>query len=122
MSPNFPNNYPNNARCSHFIQLPYPKAMISLATRSFRLENKHLCSCSYDFVKIFDGCSISDTQIGSLHGYCGGNKPPTTLVPTGNCILILFVSDNSITSSGFNITYNVTGKSLPWLFKLIVKI
>ena len=63
-------------------------------------------SCKYASVKIYDGNSTKDTQIGREYGYCGKRAPPTlTIASTGNSVLIVFVSDGIVAASGFNATY-----------------
>ena len=102
-SPNFPRNYPDNARCQYLIMYWDSAKRITLNFQQFSLEASD--TCGYDFMKIFDGDSTSSTALGRANGYCGSLKPPT-LTSTGNSILIVFSSDNSLSNSGFYITYN----------------
>ena len=81
-----------------------PATRIILDFLHFHLESH--TSCNDDSVKIYDGNSTKSTQIGRKHGYCGKRAPPTlTIASTGNSLLIVFVSDDSVQTPGFNATY-----------------
>ena len=124
---NFPNNYPNNAKCSYLITNSDSQTKIILDFLHFNLELGK--SCKFDWVKIYDGNSTIATQIGRTYGYCGKRAPPTlTIASTGNSLLIVFVSDESDTYSGFNATYRgrivliyfisvISCAVKPWLLK-----
>ena len=102
-SPNYPNNYPDNARCRYLIILRDPALRIILNFQRFSLEGSS--SCAYDSVKMYDGNSVSAPQLGRREGYCGKRYPRVSLTSTGNSILIIFTSDRCATSSGFYLTY-----------------
>ena len=103
-SPNFPNKYTNNANCHYLIMNSDSTTRIMLHFLHFDLES-HM-SCKYDSVAIYDGNSNNASQIGRTYGYCGKRAPPKlTIASTGNSVLIVFVSDGSVTTSGFNATY-----------------
>ena len=107
ISPNFPAEYHNFAKCHYLIERKDLNERITIDFIQFSLE-KHL-TCAHDSVKIYDGNSTSANLLGPTHGYCGPCLPPT-LTSTGNSLLIVFVSNKIVTSSGFNFTYR--GKSL----------
>ena len=103
-SPNFPNKYPNNASCRYLIMNSDSTTRIMLHFLHFDLES-HM-SCKYDSVIIYDGNSNKASQIGRTYEYCGKRAPPTlTIASVGNSVLIVFVSDRSVATSGFNATY-----------------
>ena len=62
----------------------------------------------HDSVKIYDGDNTGAPVLGSRNGYCGSRRPPI-LMSIGRAILVVFVSDNSLTYSGFRISYRFTG-------------
>ena len=68
---------------------------------SFRLESSS--SCSYDYVALYDGSSLSSTRIGK---YCGTSPPPSGS-STGRYFTIYFRSDGSRRYSGFYVTLTV---------------
>ena len=102
ISQNFPNSYPANMECHYLIKQLDPAVKITLLFRQFSVETHE--KCIYDSVKIYDGDSISAKQLGPSDGFCGDCKPPS-LISTRNSLLIVFVSDATVSSSGFNITY-----------------
>jgi len=57
--------------------------------------------CVYDFIEIFDGNRSDATTLGK---FCGSNKPAPIRSST-NQLLLKFVSDQSVTRSGFVATY-----------------
>ena len=105
-SPNFPSNYPNNAKCYYRIMTSDLPSRITLYFQQFNLEPQS--NCTYDAVKIYDGLSMSAPQQGRTEGFCGISIPPT-LTSSGNSLLIVFDSDKSVTRTGFEIFY--TSKS-----------
>ena len=56
----------------------------------------------YDFVKVYDGNSISANMLGSYTG----NTLPTAIVSTGPNILINLLSDISTVNNGFRVQYS----------------
>ena len=57
--------------------------------------------CVFDYVEIFDGQGTNDTSLGR---FCGNIKP-APLSSSTNVLLMKFVSDQSITQTGFVSTY-----------------
>ena len=114
-SPDYPNKYPNNANCRYLIKIPNTAARITLYFRHFRLQNsdsilvnatwRYFCK---DYVKIYDGDNTNATVLGNADGYCGHNS--LSLIATGNTVLIVFVSDDKVRSSGFTLSYKAYGK------------
>ena len=103
---NFPNNYPNDANCRYLIMNSDPATRITINFLHFDLNQDSWNNWCYDSVKIYDGNSTKATQIGRTDGYCRKRAPPAlTIRSTGNSLLVVFYSDWSATSAGFNATY-----------------
>lgn len=72
-------------------------AMMKAVFSSFSLEVNS--SCSYDYLKIYDGNSTSGTLLGT---YCGTTSPGTvTANNTSGALTFVFHSDGSVTSTGW---------------------
>ncbi|CAH1245748.1 OVCH1 [Branchiostoma lanceolatum] len=100
-SPNHPSNYPLNKDCTWKITVPTGK--VSLAFSAFDVEFDS--NCAYDYVGIYDG---NNTSI-LLGKFCGTSIPPN-VVASGSVMTVQFVSDFSVTGSGFSAKYeNKTG-------------
>ncbi|XP_075137793.1 embryonic protein UVS.2-like [Leptodactylus fuscus] len=98
-SDNHPANYSNNMNCLWLIRTP--DNQVSLTFNNFSIQNsKH---CIADYIRIYDGPSRSSPMI--LNRTCGNKLLPTIIAST-NQMLIEFVSDGNITSSGFNASYS----------------
>jgi hypothetical protein len=71
--------------------------MVRVAFNSFSLESQ--TTCSYDYLKIYDGNSISGTLLGT---YCGTTSPGTVTASnaTGS-LTFVFHTDGSVVSSGW---------------------
>ena len=85
-SPNFPGNYPNNARCEWRIQVPYGYR-IQLSFTAFDTES------DYDFVE------ISSNSTGLHERYNGSRLPPS--LEGGHRMVARFRSDGSVNRRGF---------------------
>nr|XP_054758499.1 extracellular serine proteinase-like [Lytechinus pictus] len=92
-SPNYPDTYGNNADCSFTIHAPVGQT-ITLSFDDIDIED-HV-SCSADAVEVHDG----DMHGPYLEKVCG-NTIPTPITSTKNSMYVRFISDNSITRSGF---------------------
>ncbi|XP_025101606.1 deleted in malignant brain tumors 1 protein-like [Pomacea canaliculata] len=94
MSPNYPSNYNNNTSCSRVIQADY-KYVIKVTVLNASME-----PCC-DYVQMFDGmsCTSSVPTLGWFY------MPSNPFYSTGYYMCIRFVSDGSVTSSGFLLTY-----------------
>uniref|UniRef100_A0A670I645 CUB domain containing protein 2 n=1 Tax=Podarcis muralis TaxID=64176 RepID=A0A670I645_PODMU len=69
-SPDYPENYPNNAEC-HWVIQATSNSVIKLIFVDFQMENSE--QCNFDYVAIFDGPTMGDTLLGH---FCGHVKPP----------------------------------------------
>ena len=89
----FTDNYNNNATEEWTIVAPSGQ-VVSLVFDTFSIES------GYDYVRVFDGCTMNDTLIGN---YSGDNLPDPIL-STGNVLHITFTSDKDTTRRGFTAT------------------
>ncbi|XP_048394777.1 CUB domain-containing protein 2 isoform X1 [Stegostoma tigrinum] len=97
-SPEYPDNYPNNAECRWIIRVSN-QSVVNLVFYDFHLENNE--DCSFDYVALFDGSSMKDRHWGH---YCGGTKPPN-MISSGSELLVVFKSDFNIGARGFKAFY-----------------
>ncbi|KAJ1170309.1 hypothetical protein NDU88_002187 [Pleurodeles waltl] len=93
-SPDYPENYPNNAECQWIIRVT-PFSVIKLVFTDFQMENNE--ECNFDYVAIFDGPSMEDRHIDH---YCGTMKPPD-VISSSNELMVMFKSDFNIGGRGF---------------------
>ena len=93
------NNYDNNLNCSWLIN-PNSSDSLTLTFDAFNTElNK-------DFVNIYDGTSSNDSLLAS---YSGDTIPPSITAQSGK-MFIEFVTNDSITSFGWEASYsNIPG-------------
>ena len=85
-------DYDHNENYVFTICIPEADANITMNFLSFCTEE------DFDSLRIFDGPDTLSTQIGPA--YHGVNSPGT-IITTGNCITLHFVSDANITCSGW---------------------
>ena len=115
---NFPNDYPNDAKCRYLIMNADPEARITINFLHFDLY-QYSWKCD-DSVKIYDGNSTKATQIGRTDGYCGKRAPPSlTIRSTRNSLLIVFYSNSYRTSTGFNAAYTGRIVLIYFIFKSV---
>ncbi|XP_066266557.1 chymotrypsin B-like [Branchiostoma lanceolatum] len=95
-SPNYPQHYPNNARCNYVLS-PGTGQQVAMEFTDFALENHY--QCAYDALEIFDGGI-------SLGKFCGTNTPGP--ISSRNEIIVVFSSDYSVTAKGFSFDYEIT--------------
>ncbi|MCH8905003.1 MAG: T9SS type A sorting domain-containing protein, partial [Bacteroidetes bacterium] len=92
------NNYGNNQIC-YWLIAPPGATSITLSFDSFKTE------LNYDGVIVLDGDSLT----ASILGVFTGSSLPANVTSTGGSMLIMFLSDYSITSDGFEANYTATG-------------
>ena len=98
LSPNYPNNYGNNDFCEWTISSP-PGTSITLSLNALATEN------GYDRLYILRPSSCS-AMYPTIPFITGGR---VALPSTGqNSVTIYFYSDNSVVSTGFNITWTAS--------------
>ena len=91
------NDYGNNAECYWLIQ-PSNANSITLTFSNFDTEQ------DYDGVIIYDGDNIDANVLGTFTG----NSMPNSVTSTGGSMLVGFVSDEIVRSSGWSATYTST--------------
>ncbi|CAL8391408.1 unnamed protein product [Arctogadus glacialis] len=96
-SPNYPQQYPNNMDCVW---------VISPGSEVIELEFLHVelegSECRFDGIKVYDGPSINQRQLGRL---CGNQT--STFHSTGKTLTVRFTTDGSQTYQGFRAEYRV---------------
>jgi hypothetical protein len=92
--------YSNNQDFTMTLNPATPGATIKVVFTSFSLEAHS--SCSYDFLKIYNGSSTAATLLGT---WCGTNSPGTVIAEnaTGS-LTFVFHSDGSVTPDGWAAT------------------
>ncbi|EPQ08919.1 Deleted in malignant brain tumors 1 protein [Myotis brandtii] len=94
-SPSYPGSYPNNARCVWDIEVQN-NHRVTVVFRDVQLES----NCNYDYIEVFDGPALSSPLIARV---CHGSRDSFT--SSSNFMSIRFVSDGSVTRSGFQAEY-----------------
>ncbi|CAK8672995.1 unnamed protein product [Clavelina lepadiformis] len=100
-SPDYPNSYPANSRCTIRLIGASNADHITLTFETFRIEQHR--SCQFDYLAIYDGPSTSSSPLGR---FCGNNLP-TPVISSGKYLTLYFHSDSSVSGDGFSIHYNV---------------
>ena len=103
-SPNFPNNYPNNARCSYQIR---GKTGSKIQLIFSQLSISKSFECLSDSLKIYEEAKSSSSLISNR---CGNDT--TSLVSSASKLIIVFESDMTRTSTGFEIFYQIGPQGL----------
>ncbi|KAK3783548.1 hypothetical protein RRG08_005004 [Elysia crispata] len=99
-SPNYPNDYPNHARCGWTIRTD-PGTRVTLKFTSFMLEESG--TCRYDSLQIRDGNNRSSALLNKL---CGEVRPDP-ITASGNVMYLEFRSDGSQTRNGFRAQWSI---------------
>ncbi|KAJ0063491.1 hypothetical protein NL108_002642, partial [Boleophthalmus pectinirostris] len=97
-SPNHPLLYPHQQLCVWQISVDEGHA-VSLSWKNFSLEHQDMCE--FDYVEVHDGEDMRGRVLGR---FCGNSIPPT-LTSSGPHMTLVFVADEGLTDSGFNVTY-----------------
>lgn len=87
----------HNANCTWIIVAP-PKYTVNLYWNAFDIEETD--DCHFDHVTVTDGLGSNHTR-----RYCGTTIPPV-MTSVGNVMTINFVSDSTVSSDGFSLTYS----------------
>jgi PKD repeat protein/subtilisin family serine protease len=95
------NNYANSVNGTLIIE-PANAQQITLNILSFGMAN------TWDFLRIYDGNSISAPLIGS---YNGSNIPPNIITSTGGAVTIRFNSNNLNNDTGFELIWQCSSNS-----------
>ncbi|XP_040214374.1 deleted in malignant brain tumors 1 protein-like [Rana temporaria] len=91
-SPNFPNNYPDNAYCEWNITTT---SRIKLTPTNFDLEG-YMYLCVFDELWVYGG---------SFPRELCGQMLPDPIISTGNFMRIVFKTDKSLNRTGFRLIY-----------------
>ncbi|XP_066304568.1 enteropeptidase-like [Branchiostoma lanceolatum] len=92
-------NYGNNQDCRWTITVTEGK-FVHLEFTQFDIEEDS--SCDYDYVVIYDGPDVTGTQ---LFVGCGASIPGA-ITASANTMTVRFISDSSVTETGFSATYS----------------
>uniref|UniRef100_H2ZK53 CUB domain-containing protein n=1 Tax=Ciona savignyi TaxID=51511 RepID=H2ZK53_CIOSA len=104
-SPNYPSNYPKNTECKYRVNSGTSSNSIAFNFLAFNLEPN--TQCRFDYLQVFNGPT---TILGSIGKYCGSTNP-STITRTTSYMSMKFKTDGSVTRSGFNVRYSITGAS-----------
>uniref|UniRef100_H2ZK52 CUB domain-containing protein n=1 Tax=Ciona savignyi TaxID=51511 RepID=H2ZK52_CIOSA len=105
-SPNYPSNYPKNTECKYRVNSGTSSNSIAFNFLAFNLEPN--TQCRFDYLQVFNGPT---TILGSIGKYCGSTNP-STITRTTSYMSMKFKTDGSVTRSGFNVRYSITGATL----------
>ncbi|XP_078577923.1 procollagen C-endopeptidase enhancer 1-like [Branchiostoma floridae x Branchiostoma japonicum] len=94
--------YDDNMDCIWTISAP-AGYFIEVEFTAFDLESGG-SSCSYDYVAVYDGPDTSSELIGK---FCGSSIP-APIHSHSDIITVRFVTDRSVTESGFTLVYTTT--------------
>ena len=107
ISPGYPGNYSDNMDCTTTIRFAEGERVL-LEVISFNLEHcGDYCGC--DKLEIRDGDNAYASRFKC--SMCGSSSNCSTIVSSGNAVYMNFVTDGSVTYSGFEIRAIVAGKS-----------
>ena len=98
-SPNYPQNYGNNADCSWKITAPSGYEFVVLRFDSYKTE-----SCSFDYVEVRNGDSPTSPLVKKV---CGTRNSPLRVISNGPSMFVRFRSDGSVNYKGFRAVYTV---------------
>ncbi|XP_064472120.1 cubilin-like [Ornithodoros turicata] len=97
-SPGFPGSYPSRRDCSWIIHAPEGQ-QIRLNFTTFDLEGP---PCRYDYLEIRNGGDPTAPIAGQ---YCA-REPPQGFISYTNVLRLRFVSDDSTSGAGFEVSYD----------------
>lgn len=107
-TPNWPNQYPNDAVCVWEIDTKSDSTWVKLTFDQFDLVSK-CTSCDDDYITL--------SQTGSLdtdsHRYCSTHGPSDPVWSKGSRLLIKFNSDCCFSSKGFRAKWEVVSEPPP---------
>nr|DBA17563.1 TPA: hypothetical protein GDO54_002989 [Pyxicephalus adspersus] len=94
-----PSNYPNNYNCTWLIRLSSNQVLLQF--KAFDVQTS--AGCKSDYIRVFDGPSRTSPLL--MDKSCGSGQMPS-LVASGPVMLVEFVTDGSITATGFRASYS----------------
>ncbi|XP_046577738.1 cubilin-like isoform X2 [Haliotis rubra] len=98
-SPNYPQDYPDEADCTWKIFTAKEDHVISSRVSNFELELDD--RCTMDYVQIYDGPSRSALSLGR---WCGRKGPKVE--SSGPAVYVVFRSDLSVSFAGFSLSFS----------------
>uniref|UniRef100_A0A3Q2W7Y4 Membrane frizzled-related protein n=1 Tax=Haplochromis burtoni TaxID=8153 RepID=A0A3Q2W7Y4_HAPBU len=98
-SPNHPGPYPHQQLCIWHISVEEGH-VITLSFRNFSLETQDVCE--FDYVEVFLEYLLCLFSLCAR--FCGTTFPPE-LTSSGPHMTVVFVADEGVADSGFNVTY-----------------
>ena len=99
----YPLHYPNNAKCSWYINRP-AGFIIQLTFHSFNLQQSE--NCEADFVEIRQSKDITVRRWELIARFCGSSLPPVIVSNQSN-VFVNFVTDMFKIYPGFRASYKV---------------
>ncbi|XP_052259358.1 deleted in malignant brain tumors 1 protein-like, partial [Dreissena polymorpha] len=105
-SPNFPNDYNNNERCTWVINAP-EGSLINVNITDFAMEPHD--QCTNDYLELFNGPKLDSPSIGK---FCG-TAQPAGIKAQSNYVCIFFFTDSVTIARGFNLTYTFFVQDCP---------
>ena len=104
-SPNYPSEYDNGKTCTWTLVAP-PGRKLILRFLAFKLEPEP--TCDYDNLQIFDG---ENAGVNVTNSTLCGTQTPNDIESSRNAMFLKFISDDGESYTGFNISYQMKGKS-----------
>ena len=104
-SPNYPNNYPHNLKCTWIITVP-SGYYVYLYFHHFNLEGGY--NCPYDYVEVFDRNSSTNSTIKRC-----SYQSTWCVYSTSSTVYVRFVTDGSVSRSGFTAHYESVNYRYP---------
>ena len=101
-SPNYPDDYPNNALCNILITAGIGKRVL-LLFKDMNIDYYNNCDFARDTLSIFEGNKRNEYD--RIITLCGPNLP-SPIESTGQQMLLVFDSDKSGTNSGFEVEFH----------------
>ncbi|XP_044150585.1 LOW QUALITY PROTEIN: cubilin [Bufo gargarizans] len=98
-SPNYPNLYPHNRVCEWRITVPEGRR-VTLTINDLQLQDHQ--SCNYDYVAVYNGYRHQSPLLEKL---CGDVAQDTIIRSSGNTMKVVFITDGSVSSGGFQATF-----------------
>ncbi|KAI8483743.1 hypothetical protein Bbelb_385350 [Branchiostoma belcheri] len=92
-------NYANNQDCTWQITVSAGK-LVLLQFTQFDVEDGY--TCGFDSVIVYDGDFAMSPVLGT---FCGSSLPPV-IVASSNTMSVQFVSDDTVTATGFSATFS----------------
>ncbi|XP_013390346.1 bone morphogenetic protein 1 [Lingula anatina] len=104
---NYPSRYVNDLNCRWTITVPSGMRIKMEFASTFNIEGYAGGNCNYDTLTIFDYPQSPSNQITRL---CG-ETAPAPVYSSGNKVVVVFNSDDSVKKTGFKMTWSAVGAS-----------